>query len=158
MIKTKYSVLPSTGIQIKKKGFFKFKELYKDMKSWFDDHGYDFHEKEHSEKEKSIGKEVKIVWEAEREIDEYTKFYIKIEFFIENLRKEDNKEIGNIKITFWSNIIFDYKKKWQSSAIGKFLMHLYNNYLIKAKIFSYYEPKLKADSYALHDLAKNYFE
>ncbi|MDD5133528.1 MAG: hypothetical protein PHD81_04840 [Candidatus Nanoarchaeia archaeon] len=158
MIKPKYNVLPSNGIQIRKKGFFKFNELYKDMKAWFDEHRYDFHEKEHTEKDKGHYKEMRIIWEGEREFDDYTKFFLKVEFFVEGLKKIDGRETGNIKMTFWAHIVLDYRKKWQTTAISKFLMYLYNNYIIKGDIVGPYEAKLKADAYALHDMAKEHLE
>ncbi|MFA5175840.1 MAG: hypothetical protein WC413_01085 [Candidatus Nanoarchaeia archaeon] len=158
MIKPKYNVLPGTGIQIKKKGLIQFNSLYKDMKSWFDEHRYDFHEREHTEKDKGLGREMRIILEGEREFNDYTKFFLKVEFFVEGLRKVDGKETGNIKITIWAWIVLDYRKKWQTTAIGKFLMYLYNNYIIKGEIVGPYEAKLKADAYALQNLAKEHFE
>lgn len=128
------------------------------MREWFKEHEYDFQEKEQTTKEKSVGKELRIVWEGERKFDDYTKFFIKVEFFIEQLTQENGKEKGNIKITFWAWMILDYNKRWQTSSLKKFLMFVYNNYIIKKLIVVDYENKLKSDAYALQNIAKEHFE
>jgi len=158
MIKQVYKVLPGAGIRIKKSGFFNFESLYKNMKEWFDDHEYIFHEKEHAEKDLPLGKEVLMKWIAEREIDDYTKFKIEIHFFIERLLKINDKYKGELKITFFAQIEFDYKNKWQKNPFSKFLFFIYNNYIIKSKILTNYEPKLKEDVESIRKILKDYLE
>ena len=158
MIKKIYKVLPGSGIRIKKTGFFKFESLYKDMKEWFDEHEYFFHEKEHAEKDLPQGREVLMKWIAEREIDDYTKFKIEIHFFIERLMKINDKYKGELRITYFAHVELDYKNNWQKNPFTKFLFFIYNNYIIKAKILVNYEPKIKADVEAVRQILKEHLE
>lgn len=158
MIKKVYKVLPGAGIRIKKSGFFNFDKLYTEMKEWFDDHDYVFHEKEHTEKEGSLGREVMMKWIAVREIDDYAKFNIEIQFFIEKLIKIENKSKGELRITFFANVELDYKNNWQKNPFTKFLFFIYNNYIMKTKILTNYEPKIKKDIEELREILKGHLE
>ena len=82
MIGQKYKVLPGTGIKTKRHGSCNFESLYKKLKSVFVEYGYDFLEKEHITKDLPQGRENKIIWVAEREVDDYARFDIKIIFFL----------------------------------------------------------------------------
>jgi len=155
MIKKVYKVLPGTGIRIKKAGIFDFDGLYKDMKSWFIEHEYLFHEKEHTEKDLSHGREILMKWYAEREIDDYAKFRIDIFFFVEKFTRLDKKAKAELKITYFASVELDYKNNWQKNPLYKFLFFIYNNYIIKGRILTNYEPKLKND---LREIAKGYLE
>lgn len=158
MIKKEYKVLPGTGIRIKKAGFFDFEKLYKDMRSWFSEHDYDFHEKDHTEKDLPLGREILMKWHAEREIDDYARFNIDANFFIEKLIKINDKDKGEIKIIFFAYVDLDYKNRWQTNSLYKFLFFIYNNYIIKSKILTNYEIKLKNDVDNLRDVVKVYLE
>ncbi|MDD5649558.1 MAG: hypothetical protein PHF86_03960 [Candidatus Nanoarchaeia archaeon] len=158
MIKKVYKVLPGSGIRIKKSGFFNFDKLYTEMKEWFDDHDYIFHEKEHTEKEGPLGKEVMMKWIATREIDDFAKFNLEIQFFIEKLIKIDKRSKGELRITFFANVELDYKNNWQKNPFTKFLFTIYNNYIIKGKILGNYEPKIKSDIEELRQILKENLE
>lgn len=158
MIKKVYKVLPGTGIRIKKSGVFNFDGLYKDMKDWFIDHEYLFNEKEHTEKDLPQGREILMRWTAERDIDDYARFKIEISFMIEKFMKLNGKARAELKITYFANIDFDYKNNWQRNSLYKFLFFMYNNYIIKGKILTNYEPKLKKDVDDLREIVKGYLE
>ncbi len=145
MIGQIYKVLPGSGIKIVKSGSCQFDKLYKKLKGVFDEYDYDFLEKEHSTKEQPQGRESIIVWVAEREIDDYAKFNIKIRFFIENLNKVDGTYKGNFEIKIWADVTLDYHNKWQGNPITEFMFKMYNEYVIKSKIFSNYEARLLSD-------------
>lgn len=158
MIKKVYKVLPGTGIRIKKSGVFNFDGLYKDMKDWFIDHEYLFNEKEHTEKDLPQGREILMKWIAERDIDDYAKFKIEINFMIEKFMKLNGKTKAELKIIYFAQIDLDYKNNWQKNSLYKFLFFMYNNYIIKSKILTNYEPKLKKDVDDLREIVKGYLE
>ncbi len=158
MIGQKDKVLPGSGIRIKIDGKCNFEKLYEDMKSFFDEHDYDFLEKEHTEKDLPQGRELIIVWTAEREVDDYAKYDIKVRFFIENFRKEGSVCSGNFEIKMWATITFDYKNNWQGNPITEFLFKIYNSYIIKEKILNNYEPKLESEIEELKSLIKEHIK
>jgi len=155
MISEKYKVFPSAGIQIRRTGTIDFNSLYKKMRSWLEDNNYTFVEKEHTVKDKPKGKEIVLKWEATRDIDSYARFVITTNFFFENLAKEGNAMKGFAKITFWADVMLDYRKQWQKNRISKFLFFLYNNYIIKRKIIGVYDTKLNAEATEFYNLTKD---
>ncbi len=154
MISRTYKVLPGVGIQIRHKGLFNLNKLYSDMKKWFKDNGYYFSEKEQGIKDREKGREIKQKWEASREIDDYARFIIKVNFFFEDLNKVDHMDKGYVKITFFADVLLDYKEKWQTNGLYKFLFFVYNNYIIYHKIKEVYDVKLKQEVDGLHNLTK----
>ncbi|MEW6062804.1 MAG: hypothetical protein AB1571_00325 [Nanoarchaeota archaeon] len=155
MISEKYKVFPSAGIQIRHTGIIDINNLYKKMQSWFKDNNYIFVEKEHTVKDKASGKEIVLKWEATRDVDDYARFVITVNFFFENLAKEGNAMKGFAKITFWADVLLDYRKAWQRSRLLKFLFFLYNNYVIKRRIIEVYDTKLNAETTELYNLTKD---
>jgi len=148
-------VTPGTGIRIRQTGTFDLNKLYKDLKAWFDSRKYFFQEKEHAHKSLEKGDSILIRWEAEREIDEYAKFIIKIKFYIENIKKQDGLDKGKIEIITSASVGLDYKNHWQSKPLGNFLFPIYNKYIIKNKIKDYYEKNLYSEVLELNSLTKS---
>jgi hypothetical protein len=158
MIGQKYKVLPGSGIRTKRHGSCNFNSMYKEMKAVFDEYNYDFIEKEHTTKDLPNGREIVIVWNAEREVDDYAKFEIKVRFFIENLNKKNGNYEGNFEIKIWAHVILDYKNKWQGNPITEFLFKIHNEYIIKSKILNNYEPRLLSDIEKLKGVIKKYLK
>lgn len=158
MIKKVYKVLPGSGIRIKQVGIFDFDGLYKGMKEWFSEHEYIFHEKEHTEKDLPQGREILMKWAAERDIDDYARFKIDVHFMIEKFTRLNGKAKAELKITYFAYMDLDYKNSWQRNALYKFLFFVYNNYIIKGKILTNYEIKLKKDVNDLRNIVKGYIE
>jgi len=151
------AITPGAGIRLRKKGVVDFNGMYKDMRAWF---GGVFFEKEQSVKDKDLGREITIKWEAKREIDAYAQFNIKVNFFIQNVeeRREQNKKMqdGNFEIKFWAEVVLDYADKWERKPFGQFLFRLYNNMVIKSKIQNVYEDKLDKELQSLIAIARSY--
>ena len=83
-----FRIHPSNGIVIRYKGIIDIDNLYKSVKGWFRDYSYDYYEKENTEKNKPEGNALKIRMMAEREVDDYVKFKIEVDFVeIINVKK-----------------------------------------------------------------------
>lgn len=158
MIGQKYKVLPGSGIRIKKSGSCKFNKLYSEAKKMFDEYSYDFIEKEHTAKDLPQGRENVIRWEAERKVDDYAKFEIRVTFFIENLREVNNTYEGKFDIKIFANITFDYMNKWQGNVIKEFMFKFYNEYIMKDKILGSYEPKILSEIEVLKEIIRKYIK
>ncbi len=157
MIGKKYKVLPGSGIRIKRSGSCNFEKLYKELKGVFDDFGYDFLEKEHTTKDLASGRELIIVWVAEREVNDYIKYEMKVRFFVENMIKTEDKYKGLFEIKIWANLELDYNNKWQGNPITEFLFKVYNSYLIKEEIFTH-QKKLESDVEKLKNVIRKYIK
>lgn len=159
MIEKEDSITPGAGLRLKKKGTFDLNKLYKEMRDWFSENDYDFQEKENAKKETDKGQQIIIKWEADRKIDEYAQFKIKVNFLMEEIEevRKDNKKLneGTVEIKFWADVILDYTNKWEKKPFGKFLFNMYNNYVIKSKIENVYEEKLDRELNELVEIAKN---
>ena len=142
VIKREDYVTPPPGVLITYKGNFSLDILYKRSKTFFDSKRYEFTEKEHTEKTKSHGNELKVRWIAEREVDDYAKFYIESIFEIWDAIKKNNIYSGDLKINVIARIELDYKKNFYKFP---FLLFLYNNFLIKRKIENIYEAKIDSE-------------
>jgi len=156
MIGKEEPITPPAGLRIRKTGTFNLNKLYKDMRMWFNKYSYDFQEKEYKRKDADAGQEIKITWVATKEIDDYCRSEIKVEFFLQYVMDIGNSlKKGFLQIKFWAKVILDYQNKWQAKPLGNFLFFMYNNFIIKNKIEKYYEGQLYNELIELQDLTKS---
>ena len=85
-------------LKLSHEGVFDLKELYKLMKGWFNLHKFDFYEKEYFDVLKTDAKDIKLKWEVERKIDDYTKFVIETDIKINDHRIVEVKKGDKISI------------------------------------------------------------
>ncbi|MBN1644907.1 hypothetical protein JW851_02620 [Candidatus Woesearchaeota archaeon] len=133
-------------IFVKHKGNFDFDKVCQDIKSWYDEEGYEFHATKH--KHKPAEEELK--FHGERKITGYVKFYIYLLIRIRELKtveiiKEGKKiEINNGLIAF--NITPAYKLDYENRFGGNkwliALQDIYHKYIIKRKLEDYWEDEL----------------
>ena len=154
MIGNEVFVTPKKGLRIMQSSVFNFEDLYKALHGWFITNDYDFQEKKHAQKMKELGKEIEVIWEAEREVTDYIKFKVQIIFFLGKVnRVSKNLERGDMVIDIIAHLKLDYREKWQSKPINNLLFKLYNNYIIR-KTIKYYEEKLYKEVLEIQDLIK----
>ena len=116
------------GEKITYKHLFDLGELYGHANSWLKHNGYTVEEKAYKEKVGAGGKDIDIEWEATKDLDEYSKFKLAIEWSISGLTDvEVQKEGGNVKmnkgevsIEVSMALVLDYKDKWEESPWLKF--------------------------------------
>ncbi len=153
-----HKVNPGRGLQIRETGVFDLPKLYSNMKEWVSDHKYDFNEKEHTEKHGDKGKEIILVWELDREITDYLKYNLEVNFLLKNINHASEKLVnGFAKITFKASVISNYKNKFGNSAFSNWLFKIYEKYLLKSEIEKN-QDKLQGELNDLFDCAKQVLE
>ena len=153
-------LIPKTVIM--QEAVFDFSRLYKDMKYWFDQKLYTFHELRNEQKESARGTELEIEWVGEREIDNYFKFKITILFLgndIDRLQAEEGNIVhqGNLKIFIEGTLIMDYNDKFQDGKFTEFLGKIYND-VIMIKKRNNYEIRLSGEIAELKNLIKEHLQ
>jgi hypothetical protein len=161
MIGKVIKITPGPGIQIRKKGVLDLRKLYGEISAWFEDNEYDFNEDVHSDKHKDKGREIITIWSGERNVTNYIKYKIKVNFSLNEINKvsnvSDKLDKGFIKLTFNAQLVLDYKSKWGKSFFSNFLFKTYNNYIIKKEIVKH-KSKLYKEVLDLQDVAKEILE
>jgi len=122
------------GYKIKAKGTYNLEELYEELKNWFEHMGYKWLELEYKQVINRDGsKNLEILWQGEKEIDDYVTFKIKLNMNITGINDTEIKlETGatvkrqkctlEIKSGAWIEKNVDYFKK---KLLGKYLPQLY---------------------------------
>ena len=151
-------LIPKTVIV--QEAVFDFSGLYKDMKAWFDQKLYNFHELRNEQKESARGTELEIEWAGEREIDNYFKFKIVILIMgsdIDKLQAEEGSIVyqGNLKIFIEGTLIMDYKDKFKDEKFTEFLGKIYND-VIMIKKRKNYEIRLSEEIAELKKLIREH--
>lgn len=139
-------------------GPFDINIIYQNLKDWFSLHKYDYSELENTTNFKPKGAEVKIKMKGEREVTDYYKFTINIAFLILETEKVKIKDkvldLGKLEARMDVTLELDYKKKFQKTRLAKFVMFLYNNYIIKRQIETEYAGKAYEEGMSLFELLK----
>ncbi len=131
--------------KIKQTGIFSFKDLYSFAYDWLREEGYDVFEKKYSEKVSGDTKGIEIQWNSEREVSDYFKFLITMDWMILGMKtievqKEDKKvkmESASLEIKFKAILVKDYEDRWENHPFWKFLRGIYEKYIIKKRIEDY---------------------
>ena len=116
---------------------FNMIELYKTLKTWFEINRYSFFEKSYEDITKKQIKSVKITWEGQKEVDDYTRYVIEIKLKLDNyeiVQTQKEKLVdGKITLSFESFIESDYEKKWEDKPIWKFIRSVSDKYFTAQK-------------------------
>ncbi len=134
------------------------KALHKDLYNWATENNYFFNEKGYTEKNKSHGKEMDIVWTFERKTTDFIKFYIDIAIWGGGMNPpKENPELlqGQLEIVIDAKMEMDWQNRWDTSSMLKFLRKMYI-YYIKKQYFLNYAGKCWEDTYSLHALIKSH--
>ena len=148
------------AIKVKQKGVFSLDELYLLLYKWFELYGYDFQEQEYRDIEKAGKKNLEIRWYAEKKIDDYVKFVIKISMMVlameeveieeDGVKRKSSK--GTVEFRFDSFLEKDYENRWEGGAM-KFMREVYDRFIIKGRIESL-EGELQGELYKFMDEIK----
>jgi len=152
--------------KVKYSGLFQFPEFYRFCYEWLvDEFALDVIEDQYIEKIKGTQKDIVIKWTGEKEVSDYFKYEVKIEFKItgmENvevvegkLKRKMNKASVESKIS--SSIIKDYQGNFEQSAFKKFLRGIYEKWVIHSRI-AQYEDKLVGKSDEFLSQVKAYLD
>lgn len=153
VITKEIKIHPTKGIIIRYHGVFDIDSLYKNVKSWFKSNSYDYFEKENTEKNKPQGNTLIIKMRARREIDDYVRFRLEVDFDeILRVKKVEHGYNGEARIIIRAFMDLDYHDNWKAIP---FLFYIYNNVILKNKVLHYYWPKIYGDMMDLNSLIKS---
>ena len=128
--------------KFKQTGYWNYKELYDLAFTYLKDTQYKLKEDLYNEKLSANGKEVIIMWTAEKKVTDYFLYQIKMEWHILGMKDAeveiDGKKVstnkGEVEIVFKANIIKDYEKRWEDKPLWKFLRGVYERYIIRETV------------------------
>jgi hypothetical protein len=139
----KYDMFSKVKIEIKGQ-LFDIGEVYKHAHDWLEWRKFDVVEKKYVEKSKPSGREMQVEWSATRDIDEYSRFEIDVEWEMYGINdvkmkhegKEAKLQTGNVVIRISAILVMDYDAKWETSRFHKFLQAFFEKYLYTGTIES----------------------
>lgn len=140
-------------LKVSQESTFDMQQLYKLGRSWFNQHGYDFYEKEYISSQKEDTKNASIKWESEKKVDDYVRFHIEARIKFKDLREVQGKKrmmnSGQVSVTVEAYIMKDYESRWENGFMSKFVRGLYDTFIIRGK--------LDKDKHRLDREAKEFF-
>ncbi len=150
----------ASALKVKQVGVFDLTELYLLLYKWFELYGYDFQEQEYRDIEQAGKKNLEIRWYAEKKVDDYVKFVIKVSMLI--LRMEDIEvesegmkvasKKGTVEFRFDAYLEKDYENRWEGGPM-KFIREVYDKFIIKGRIEAL-EGELQGELYKFIDEIK----
>lgn len=136
-------------------------KFYRMIKKYLsDEKSYDDFNEKLSEETVSNGlKTTKIKFEANKKIDDYTKF--KLEFTIKmsnykmSLFKGDKLAKGDLKVEFDASLENDYKEKWEKGIFNRLARGFYDKLVLGAH-FNQLSEEVKEECLDTVDMVKDY--
>ena len=101
---------------------------------------------------------------AEKKINDYYKFKIKVNFFVIGLKEVEvekagvkvKMDTGDIEITIRSYIISDWEGRWENSPVLKFLKGVYDKYLMRS-FYQELKVRIYEEAYKFENELKAFF-
>lgn len=151
----------ASGLKVKQKSIFDLDELYKVLFRWFELYGYVLQELEYRDSAEGDSKHLEIKWKAEKAVDDYVMYVIRLNFLILGLQKvevEENgvkvkKYTGDLEMNFYAFLAKDYENKWADAGYAKVFREIYDKYVIKKRMEGLYR-ELYEELYKLLDEVK----
>ncbi len=152
--------------KVKYSGVFNFSEFYKFCHEWLSaELGFDVAEEQYVEKIKGDQKDIEFKWKGSKEVTDYFKFEIGMDFRILGLEKvevvQNNAKIktnkGNVEVKCSGTLIRDYQSKFETNAFQKFLRGIYEKWVISSRVGDY-EEKIAGDCDELLAQIKAYLD
>lgn len=154
MVEYDYAIPPE--ITISYEGDLDLKEFYDLLKSWLKNKGFFLIEKEHSGTEDRFKSKI----DAEKKVDDYTKYVIKVTITSSNLKqiskKDKNLRNGEFKVALESYLEKDYEERYEKKPFFKFFRSVYNKFIEKSRE-EHNEKELKELTTSLYNEIKAYF-
>lgn len=147
-------------------GIFPFADFYKFCYDWLSEEtGLKVKENKYSEKLSGDSKNIDIKWIGEKEINEYFKFKVEVEFRILGLKQveivQNNAKLktndGSVEVKIGGILVKDYKGRFETSGIKMFLRAIYEKWVIPSGITAM-EDKLSSACDEFLSQAKAYLD
>lgn len=138
--------------KIKFKGIFIFEDFYRFCYDWLmDETAILLSEDKYSEKIQQDGKLIEIIWTGYRNVTDYFRFEVRVEFRIIGMTDvevtEGGKKLkmnkGTIEMKIQGILARDYKGKFEKNAAQKFLRGTYEKWVIPARVEQFEERIIK---------------
>lgn len=150
--------------KVKYAGVFSLSEFYRIMYDLFISQHYIIEEEKYKEKDEKIGKQIEIVWRAEKLVDDYTKFVIKVVVFMVAVNKvtvqkdgvEAKMNKGDVEVAFKAILQTDYESRWEQSPVLKFIKGAYDTYLYRST-FESWKKQIYEEMYSIQNEIKAFF-
>jgi len=151
-------------LKLNVKGVFDIRDFYTYFYDVITTLGYDVYEKNYARLEKKGTTDLKILWDCIKIVDDYTRFYIKMGCYAQDLEsveveKEDLKvlaERGEVNLNLVAVIRTDWQARWETSPILKFLKKIFENYVYKAT-YNRWKEQISRELHQAHNEAKAFF-
>lgn len=122
-------------------GLFSFKELYKVVDDWLQEHDYKKAELSSTESVSKDVKDINVYAEPSKKITDYAKYKIRINLTGNSLKKVEIQrkgkklklDSGTVNFMFWGDLETDFQDRWEQKAeyflmrtlVDKFVYHYY---------------------------------
>ena len=150
--------------KLKFNGIFDLKEFYAFLYDVFVSLGYDVQEDHYKQKEQQSGNLLQIQWTCEKAVDDYTKFVLKLTYFIIGLKnievQKGNVKVstnkGDIELKMKAILRTDYEGRWETQPFLKLVKKVYENYLYRSQ-YQQWKKKIYEELTQAHNEAKAFF-
>jgi len=152
--------------KVKYNGVLSFKDFYKFCYEWLTGEvGLNITESKYSEKIKGDSKDIEIKWNCKKDITDYFQMESDLIFYVFGLKKvevtQGGKKIetnqGSVELRINSQLVRDYKGKFETNAFNKFLRSIYEKWVIVSRIEEFKE-KISEESDEFLGQAKAYLD
>jgi len=155
-------VLPTS---VKYSGIFNMKDLYSLLYDLLTGLGYGVTEEGYKSTTKPDGSEdLEISWDCTKNMDNYTRFRIKIFIKADGISKvkvkegdiEVTKNKGSAEVKFTAYTITDFENKWELNPLLKFFKGLFDKY-IYSSTYKNWKSKIVEETYTIVNEVKSFF-
>ena len=154
-------------MRIKHRGIFDMGGLFRTMRSWMIDQGYEFHETTAKHRVPSpAGATEEFVWSGWRRVNGYVVFRIRFWMRayevkdVEVVRGGKKKHLtqGAIWIEITPSVELDYQNRFGGSRFLQKVQDFYHHHVIKHNIQDIWEDEVYYRAYKLHRIIKEYLD
>lgn len=146
-------VVPS--LTLKAEAIFKAADLYKIAKQWCSKNRYNFAEIEYEDK---LRENVSLIFEAKKNIDDYTKFVIECKLKINDIKQVDvnskKQNKANVDLKIKSYMQSDRQNRW-NKPISRIIRDVYDK-LVNLNKMNEYSKQLEKDTKNIYNEIKSF--
>lgn len=151
------------NLRIRYDGVFNMNELYLLIDKYYREKGYDKCERQMFEHQYTDGKQIEVVLEPWKKINDYVQNEMRIIILVTNLKNVDVKKDGHtvklnhgrVQISFIGWLRWDYYHKWDGTPILFFLRVLFDRYFFR-KNTEKFENYCMEEVEGLYNLVRKY--
>jgi hypothetical protein len=152
--------------KVKYNGIFSVKDFYLFCHNWLTEEiGLDITEDKYAEKLSGDTKSIDVKWSGKKEITDYFRFDIKVDFIFLGLKKVEitkngtkfETNSGSVEVKVKGILTRDYKGKFETTPFNKFLRSIYEKWVITSRIEEF-QNRIAEDSDEFLTQAKSFLD